>query len=50
MRGYFMDLFSGKGGVSRAIHSLGFEAKQWDVLHGPLHDLTVLIQQWSIES
>ena len=35
-----MDLFSGKGGVSRAIHSLGFEAKQWDVLHGPLHDLT----------
>lgn len=40
VRGYFMDLFSGKGGVSRAIHSLGFEAKQWDVLHGPLHDLT----------
>ena len=40
VRGYFIDLFSGTGGVSRAIHSLGFEAKQRDILHGPLRDLT----------
>ncbi|CAE7317250.1 unnamed protein product [Symbiodinium sp. CCMP2456] len=35
-----MDLFSGNGGVSRAIHSMGFKSKFWDIKHGSAHDLT----------
>ena len=37
---YVMDLFAGKGGVSAACQALGFHAKQWDIIHGPEHDLT----------
>ncbi len=39
-RGYVMDLFAGKGGVSASCEALGFHAKQWDIIHGPEHDLT----------
>ena len=37
---YVMDLFAGKGGVSLACEKLGYTSKQWDIIHGPLHDLT----------
>ena len=36
---YVMDLFSGSGGVSRAVRSLGFSAKEWDLLWGARFDL-----------
>ena len=44
---YVMDLFSGNGGVAHACRQLGFHAKEWDIKHGPLHDLT---QMWSLAS
>ena len=34
-----MDLFSGSGGVSRAVRKLGFNAKEWDLLWGDQFDL-----------
>ena len=37
-RRYVMDLFSGEGGVSRAIRRLGFRSKFWDIKHGMQHD------------
>lgn len=37
---YVADLFSGHGGVARAVRSQGFTAKEWELLHGPDSDLT----------
>ena len=39
-RKYIMDLFAGHGGVSEACEKLGYFTKQWDIKHGPMHDLT----------
>ncbi|CAE7279327.1 unnamed protein product [Symbiodinium natans] len=37
---YVMDLFSGQGGVGRAVRHFGFNAKFWDIRFGTDHDLT----------
>ncbi|CAE7489577.1 unnamed protein product, partial [Symbiodinium natans] len=37
---YVMDLFSGQGGVGRAVRHFGFNAKFWDIRFGADHDLT----------
>ena len=44
---YFLDRFSGKGGVSRGFRKLGFRCYEFDVIHGPSFDLTkkTIVQQ-----
>ena len=37
---YFADLFSGDGGVARAVRRLGGNARSWDICHGHQYDLT----------
>ena len=37
---YVMDLFSGAGGVGRAVARFGHRCKQWDLNFGKEHDLT----------
>ena len=37
---YFLDLFSGRGGVSRSFRKLGFRSYEYDTDHGPEFDLT----------
>ena len=37
---YFADFFSGHGGVSRAIRSLGLSTREWELKHGQHCDLT----------
>ena len=37
---FFCDFFSGKGGVARAARKLGFESREWELLHGNNGDLT----------
>jgi hypothetical protein len=37
---YVADLFAGHGGVSRAVRAAGFNAKEWELLHGEHGDLT----------
>ncbi|CAE7512342.1 unnamed protein product [Symbiodinium sp. CCMP2592] len=37
---YCLDLFSGRGGVSRALRRLGFRCFEYDICHGADHDLT----------
>ena len=37
---YFLDLFSGKGGMSRSFRKLGFRCYEYDIVHGPEFDLT----------
>ena len=37
---YVMDLFSGAGGVGRAVARFGYRCKQWDLNFGKEHDLT----------
>ncbi|CAE7628065.1 pksN [Symbiodinium sp. CCMP2592] len=37
---YFLDLFSGSGGVSRCLRALGFRSYEVDVKHGARFDLT----------
>ena len=37
---YFLDLFSGKGGVSAAWRRLGFRSFEFELQHGPASDLT----------
>ena len=37
---YFLDAFSGKGGVSKAARLQGFKAKEYELLHGENSDLT----------
>ena len=36
----FLDLFSGKGGLSKAVESFGGYSLQWDIKHGEGYDLT----------
>ena len=36
---YYLDLFSGEGGVARSIRRLGFDAREFDVRHGVESDL-----------
>ena len=38
--GYFLDLFAGKGGVSRAVQRLGFVCYMWEIAAGDEFDLT----------
>ena len=38
--GVFLDLFSGSGGVARAVRAEGFKAVEWDRKFGPDFDLT----------
>ena len=38
--GYFADFFSGAGGVARAIRSLGFKTREWELSKGVHCDLT----------
>ena len=41
MRGkYVADFFSGVGGVARAVRRMGFQAREWERLHGEKFDLT----------
>ena len=37
---YVADLFSGHGGVSKAVRKMGFNAREWELLKGDEHDLT----------
>ena len=37
---YLADLFSGHGGVSKAVRKMGFSAREWELLKGDEHDLT----------
>jgi hypothetical protein len=37
---YVADLFSGHGGVARAVRAAGFTAREWELLHGSHGDLT----------
>lgn len=48
-RGYLADFFAGTGGVSRAARSLGFSTREWELLHGPDHDLTKPLVQFKIK-
>ena len=36
---YFLDLFGGKGSVSKALHRLGFSTFLWDTAYGNEYDL-----------
>ena len=46
MKPYFADLFAGSKRVARAAHSLGAEARTWELGDGPSNDLTC----WEVES
>ena len=37
---YFLDLFSGVGGVARALRRLGFSVYEYDIANGQQFDLT----------
>ena len=37
---YLADFFSGVGGVAKAARALGFNAREWELLHGENNDLT----------
>ena len=37
---YFADLFSGHGGVARAVRKLGFSTREWELENGASFDLT----------
>ena len=39
---FFCDFFAGKGGVARAARDMGFNTREWELLHGENHDLTSL--------
>ena len=36
---YVADFFAGHGGVARAVRKIGFNAREWEILKGPEHDL-----------
>ena len=40
---YHLDLFSGKGGVSKALRRLGFRSFEFDTIHGADYDLSIKI-------
>ena len=41
---YCLDFFSGKGGVSKALHRLGFRGFEYDILHGAEPDLKAVLK------
>ena len=50
MKGYFLDLFAGHGGVSRALRKAGFSARSFELLDGPDSDLTRPLVQSRLRS